>query len=215
MSVSFHPLRVRVKVCGMTRAEDALAAARLGADAVGLIFYPPSPRAVGVDQALAVVRDLPPLVTLVGVFVNPDAAQLAAVLARLPLDMLQFHGEEEPELCASAGRPWVKAIGMRQGVDVRAAARRYQGARGLLLDTFSAKDKGGTGRSFDWTMVPADLGTPLLLAGGLDAGNVQAAIRAVRPYAVDVNGGVEAAPGLKDQMKMEAFMREVQRVQAA
>ena len=199
-------------MCGMTRAEDALAAAHLGADAIGLIFYPPSPRAVDVEQALAVVRDLPPLVTLVGVFVNPDAAQLAAVLARVPLDMLQFHGEEEPDLCASAGRPWVKAVGMRQGVDVRAAARRYEGARGLLLDTFSAKDKGGTGRSFDWTLVPSDLGTSILLAGGLDAGNVQAAIRAVRPYAVDVNGGVESAPGVKDLMKMNAFMREVQGV---
>jgi phosphoribosylanthranilate isomerase len=155
------------------------------------------------------------MVTVVGVFVDPDPAHLAAVLTRVPVDMLQFHGEEEPAFCASVGRPWMKAIGMREGVDVRAAARRYSGARGLLLDTYSAKDKGGTGRSFDWTLIPTDLEMPLVLAGGLDAGNVSVAIRSVRPYAVDVNGGVESAHGIKDQTKMEAFMREVQRAQAA
>jgi phosphoribosylanthranilate isomerase len=199
----------------MTRPEDARVAARLGADAIGLIFYPPSPRAVGVEQALAVLEALPPLVTTVGVFVDPQPEELARILERVPLDMLQFHGQEDPLVCAGAGRPWIKAVGMREGVDARSVAGRYPGARGILLDTFSARTKGGTGRAFDWSLVPADLGKPLLLAGGLDAGNVRAAIQALRPYAVDVSGGVESAPGLKDENKMQAFMREVESVQAA
>lgn len=207
--------RVRVKFCGMTRPDDARAAVALGADAIGLIFYPPSPRAVSVEQALAVLDAVGPLVSTVGVFVNPSASELAAVLTRMPLDMLQFHGEEDPALCAGAGRPWIKAVGMREGVDARAAARRYAGARGLLLDTFSARKKGGTGHAFDWTLVPADLDRPVILAGGLDAANVAQAIAAVRPYAVDVNGGVESSPGVKDARKMEAFMQEVERAQAA
>lgn len=207
--------RTRVKFCGMTRVEDALAAAQLGADAIGLIFYAPSPRAVTVEQARAVVDALPPFVTTVGVFVEPSPDELRSVLASVKLDMLQFHGEEDPDLCAGAGRPWIKAVGMREGADPRAAARRYPGARALLLDTFSARHKGGTGRAFDWSLVPGDLGKPLLLAGGLDAGNVADAIRAVGPYAVDANGGVESAPGVKDADKMREFMKEVERVQAA
>lgn len=207
--------RSRVKFCGITRAQDARVAAALGADAIGLIFYPPSPRAVTVEQALTVLDATAPLLTTVGVFVNPSAQQLAAVLARVPLDMLQFHGDEDPALCAGAGRPWIKALGMREGTDARAAARRYPGARGLLLDTFSARSKGGTGRVFDWSLVPADLDRPVILAGGLDAGNVAQAIAAVRPYAVDVSGGVESSPGVKDAGKMEAFIQEVERAQAA
>lgn len=199
----------------MTRPADARVAVALGADAIGLIFYPPSPRAVSVDQALAVLDAVAPLVSTVGVFVNPTAAELDAVLARVPLDMVQFHGEEDPVLCAGARRPWIKAVGMREGVDPRVTARRYPGARGLLLDTFSAREKGGTGRVFDWTLVPADLDRPVILAGGLDAGNVAQAIAAVRPYAVDVNGGVESSPGVKDVGSMEAFMQEVKRAQAA
>lgn len=207
--------RIRVKFCGMTRPADARTAVALGADAIGLIFYPPSPRAVTLAQASAVLDAVAPLVTTVGVFVNPTEQQLAEVLARVPLDLLQFHGEEDPAFCAAAGRPWIKALGMREGIDVRALAYRYDGARGLLLDTFSAHKKGGTGRAFDWSLVPADLHRPMLLAGGLDAGNVSRAIAAVRPYAVDVNGGVESSPGVKDVVKMEAFMREVERAQAA
>ncbi len=199
----------------MTRARDARVAAELGADAIGLIFYPPSPRAVTVDQALAVLDALPPLVTTVGVFVDPEAAELAAVLDRVPLDLVQFHGQEDPILCASAGRPWIKAVGMGAGADPGDAARRYAGARALLLDTHSARLKGGTGRAFDWSLVPRGLGKPVVLAGGLDADNVADAIRAVRPWAVDTAGGVESAPGIKDAGRMEAFMREVERVQAA
>ena len=207
--------RVRVKFCGMTRAEDARAAGQLGADAIGLNFYPPSPRCVTPEQALEVVAALPPLVTSVGVFVDPDEAELDAVLAQVPLDLLQFHGLESPAQCARSGRPWIKAVGMRAGVDVAATAARYPQAKGLLLDTFSARSKGGTGRAFDWALVPTDLGRPVILAGGLSAENVADAIRSVRPFGVDANGGVEASPGIKDVNKMQAFMREVNGVQTA
>lgn len=210
-----RPARVRVKFCGITRAQDALAAARLGADAIGLIFYPPSPRAVDVTQALAVVRDLPPFITTVGVFVDPRPDELAAAVEQVGLDLVQFHGNETPEFCRGAGRPFIKALGMRDGVDVVAEARRYDGARGLLLDTYSARDKGGTGRAFDWSLVPAETALPLILAGGLGAGNVADAVRRVRPFAVDANGGVETSPGIKDEDKMTAFMREVASVETA
>ena len=205
--------RVRVKFCGITRPDDARCAAQLGADAVGLIFYPPSPRAVDVEQALEVLSVIPAMVTTVGVFVNPQPDELDAVLARVPLDLVQFHGDEAPDECARSPRPWMKAIAMCDEVDVSALAMRYVGARALLLDTFSVDRKGGTGRTFDWELIPGNLNVPIVLAGGLNAGNVAAAIRAVRPHAVDVNGGVESAPGVKEHKKMEAFMKEVQRVQ--
>jgi len=203
--------RVRVKFCGITRPEDARHAAELGADAIGLIFYPPSPRSVDIAQALAVLAVVPAMLTTVGVFVNAQPDELAQVLARVPLDLVQFHGDEPPDMCARSSRPWMKAVGMRDEVDLHDMAVRYAGARALLLDTFSADRKGGTGRTFDWGLIPADLNLPIVLAGGLDASNVAAAIRAVRPHAVDANGGVESAPGIKDRNKMAAFMQEVQR----
>lgn len=215
MSGSGAVQRVRVKFCGMTRAADARAAAALGADAIGLIFYAPSPRAVTAEQAVEILDGLPALVSVVGVFVDPTAAEVEAILSRVPLDVLQFHGHEDPELCAAYGRPWMKAVGMRDGVDVRAVADRYPQARAILLDTFSARARGGTGRVFDWSLVPRDLGRPVVLAGGLGPANVAGAIRTVRPFAVDVNGGVEAAPGIKDVDKMHAFIREVDGAQAA
>jgi phosphoribosylanthranilate isomerase len=207
--------RVRVKLCGMTRGEDARMAAALGADAVGLIFHPPSPRAVGAEQAAAVLEGLAPFVARVGVFVNPRPEALRAVLERVALDVVQFHGDEPPELCAAAGRPWIKAVAMRCRADAERAARRYSGAAALLLDTHSTQRRGGTGRTFDWSMVPRDLGLPVLLAGGLEPGNVAQAIRVVRPYAVDAASGVESAPGIKDHGKMQDFIREVTRGQAA
>jgi len=206
--------RVRVKFCGITRARDARVAADLGADAIGLIFYPPSPRAVDIAQALEVMSAVPAMLTTVGVFVNPAPAELAAVLAQVPLDLVQFHGDESAAVCVRSPRPWMKAVAMRTGVDLRELAARYAGARALLLDTFSPERKGGTGRNFDWGLVPANLDVPVVLAGGLDASNVAAAIEAVRPHAVDVSGGVESAPGIKDGNKMKAFMQEVLGVQA-
>lgn len=207
--------RVRVKFCGITRPQDARYAADLGADAIGLIFYPPSPRSVDVEQACKVLAAVPAMVTTVGVFVNPDVEELDAILKRVPLDMVQFHGEESPQRCALSSRPWMKAVAMRDGVDLAESALQYAGARALLLDTFSAAVKGGTGRTFDWSLIPADPGIPIVLAGGLNAGNVGAALNAFRPHALDVNGGVESAPGIKDHTKMKAFMNEVQRGQAA
>ncbi len=202
-------MRTRVKICGLTRAEDAREAARLGADAIGLVFYPPSPRAVGVAAARAVLRGLPPFVTVVGLFVDPSEDEVRRVLDQVPLDLLQFHGEEPPEACARYGRPWIKAIPMREGVDLWAERRRYAGAAGLLLDTYQPGVAGGTGQRFDWGRIPPELGREIILAGGLNPETVAGAIRAVRPYAVDVSGGVESAKGIKDPAKMAAFLREV------
>lgn len=202
-------MRTRVKICGLTRPEDAREAARLGADAIGLVFYPPSPRAVGVAVAQAVLRGLPPFVTVVGLFVDPREDEVRGVLDQVPLDLLQFHGEEPPEFCAAYGRPWIKAIRMREGVDLWSLRRRYAGAQALLLDAHQPGVAGGTGICFDWARIPPGLGGEIILAGGLTPETVAAAIRAVRPYAVDVSGGVESAKGVKDPAKMAAFLREV------
>lgn len=205
-------MRTRVKLCGLTRAVDAREAARLGADAIGLVFYPPSPRAIDSAGAQAVLKGLPPFVTVVGLFVNPTESEVRQVLEQVPLDLLQFHGEESPEACARYGRPWIKAIPMREGVDLWAERRRYGAAAGLLLDAYRPGLAGGTGECFDWTRIPRDLGGSIILAGGLTSDNVATAIRVVRPYAVDVSGGVEAARGIKDPAKMAAFLREVRQV---
>lgn len=206
-------MRVRSKICGITRVEDALAAVEAGADAIGLVFYARSPRAVSVEQAQAIVAALPPFVTTVGLFVNMPRDQLQAVLRQVPLDLLQFHGEESPADCEGHGRPYMKALRVRPGQDVAAMMAPYASARGLLLDTFVEGVPGGTGAVFDWSLVPQRSGRPIILAGGLDAGNVVAAIRQVRPYGVDVSGGVEAAKGIKDAEKIRAFVQAVRDAQ--
>ena len=208
-------MRTRVKICGITRPEDGREAARLGADAIGLVFYPPSPRAVTPARAAAIVRELPPFVTTVGLFVNADAGTIAAAVEAAGLDLLQFHGDESPADCAGHGRPWIKALRMAPGLDVAAEARRYEGARGILLDAYRPGVPGGTGETFDWERIPADLDLPLILAGGLAPANVAEAVRRVRPWAVDVSGGVEAQKGIKDAAKMAAFIDEVRRVDDA
>lgn len=200
---------VRSKICGITRIEDALAAVEAGADAIGLVFYAKSPRAVSIEQAAAILRVLPPFVTTVGLFVDMPRDELRQLLERLPLDLLQFHGDESPADCEGYGRPYIKALRVRPGEDVSAIMAPYSGARGILLDTFVAGVPGGTGASFDWSLVPDDAGKPIILAGGLDAGNVAAAIRQVRPYAVDVSGGVEAGKGIKDAGRIRAFIQAV------
>lgn len=206
-------MRTRVKICGITRPEDGIEAARLGADAIGLVFYAPSPRAVIVGQAQAVCAALPPFVSVVGLFVDAPAAEVLAVLQAVPLDVLQFHGDEAPAYCAAFGRPYLKALRMRDGLDVVAEARRYADAQGLLLDTFVPGEAGGTGQAFDWRRVPQRLDLPLILAGGLTPDNVAEAITVARPYGVDVSGGVEQAKGIKSAAKMAAFMRGVESVQ--
>lgn len=206
-------MRTRVKICGVTRREDALEAARLGADAVGLVFWPHSARSITPETALAVIDGLPPFVSVVGLFVDPEAAWVREVLRQVPLDLLQFHGEEPAAFCASFDRRYCKAVRMREDTDLAERANTYTDAVGLLLDAFVEGMPGGTGVSFDWTRVERDLGKPVILAGGLDAGNVAGAIARVRPWAVDVSGGVEAERGVKDAAKMAAFIRGVSNVQ--
>ncbi|WBM31397.1 MULTISPECIES: phosphoribosylanthranilate isomerase [Pseudomonas] len=200
---------VRSKICGITRIEDALAAVEAGADAIGFVFYAKSPRAVDVRQARAIIAELSPFVTTVGLFVNASRCELNEILEVVPLDLLQFHGDEAPEDCEGYHRPWIKALRVRPGDDLEAACQRYAGARGILLDTYVAGVPGGTGEAFDWSLVPARLSKPIILAGGLSAANVGQAIAQVRPYAVDVSGGVEQAKGIKDAAKIEAFMQAV------
>ncbi|MBH3393645.1 MULTISPECIES: phosphoribosylanthranilate isomerase [Pseudomonas] len=200
---------VRSKICGITRIEDALAAAEAGADAIGFVFYAKSPRAVDVRQARAIIAELPPFVTTVGLFVNASRCELNEILEVVPLDLLQFHGDEAPQDCEGYHRPWIKALRVRPGDDLEAACKLYAGARGILLDTYVAGVPGGTGEAFDWSLVPERLSKPIILAGGLSADNVGQAIAQVRPYAVDVSGGVEQAKGIKDAAKIEAFMRAV------
>ena len=200
---------VRSKICGITRIEDALAAAEAGADAIGLVFYSKSPRNVDVRQARAIIAALPPFVTTVGLFVNASRCELGEILDAVPLDLLQFHGDESPEQCEGFHRPYIKALSMRPGQDLHAECERYRGASGILLDTFVAGVPGGTGQVFDWSLVPEGLSKPVILAGGLTADNVQQAIAQVGPYAVDVSGGVEQGKGIKDGQKVAAFLRAV------
>nr|VFK25744.1 MAG: phosphoribosylanthranilate isomerase [Candidatus Kentron sp. MB]VFK29733.1 MAG: phosphoribosylanthranilate isomerase [Candidatus Kentron sp. MB]VFK74888.1 MAG: phosphoribosylanthranilate isomerase [Candidatus Kentron sp. MB] len=188
---------------------DALSAAQLGADAVGLVFYPPSPRAITIEKARAITDVLPPFVTSVALFVNPEPAFVEEVVNALPIDLLQFHGEEEPTECERYGRPYIKAVRMREGTDLSEEMKRFSRARALLLDTYRAGKQGGTGETFDWRLVPRERSLPLILAGGLEPGNVREAIRMVEPFAVDVSGGVESAKGIKDADKMERFIFEV------
>ncbi|MGH8563780.1 MAG: phosphoribosylanthranilate isomerase [Gammaproteobacteria bacterium] len=201
--------RVRVKICGITRPGDGSLAARLGADAVGLVFHPKSPRAVTVERARAIVTALPPFVTRVGLFVNAVPDAIEAVLSAVALDVLQFHGDEPAEDCRRYGRPYIKAIRMRSDVDLRGAAAAYPDAGALLLDAFVEGIEGGTGRSFDWSRVPEDLAKPIILAGGLTPDNVTQALAVVNPYAVDVSGGVEREKGIKDEDKMRRFISGV------
>lgn len=202
----------RVKICGITRVEDALAAAQMGADAIGLVFYEHSPRHVSIALAAQLAAALPPFVSVVGLFVNAETAFVHGVLARVPLDLLQFHGDETPEYCAQFGKPYLKAVRVKAGVDLLQCAYRYSEAQGLLLDAYVEGTHGGTGELFDWALIPHDLPLPVILSGGLHAGNVAAAIKQVRPYAVDVSSGVEAAKGIKDAAKIAAFINEVKRI---
>lgn len=204
-------MRTRVKICGITRPEDALVAVDQGADAIGLVFYPPSPRAVTLEQADSIVRVVPPFVTVVGLFVDAGHDAVAEVLTRTRIDLLQFHGNETPEACSGHGRPYMKAVRMRDDVDLNLLRERYSEAAGLLLDTYQKGKPGGTGEAFNWEMIPADMRSEIVLAGGLAPENIESAIRQVRPYAVDVSGGVEREKGIKDESKIAAFMRGVER----
>ncbi|MCU7837632.1 MAG: phosphoribosylanthranilate isomerase [gamma proteobacterium symbiont of Taylorina sp.] len=197
----------KVKICGITNGIDAQRVCDSGADAIGLVFYPPSPRYVEVEQAKQIVADLPPFMTSVALFVNAGREEVETVLQQVSIDIIQFHGDESAEFCASFSRPYIKAIRMKDGLNLYEIEQEYVAARALLLDTYKKGIPGGTGESFNWKQVPHDLNKPVILAGGLDANNVAQAIKQVQPYAVDVSGGVEASKGRKDQYKITAFMK--------
>jgi len=201
-------LRTRIKICGITRPEDARAAVELGADALGLVFYEPSPRSVSLEQAWEIARIVPPFVTLVGLFVNETKLTVRRTMEAVPIQLLQFHGEEEESFCRSFHAPYIKAARVRPGLDLVKCAASYPSAQGLLLDAY-VEGYGGGGKTFDWSLIPSRLPLPLILSGGLDADNVAGAVRAVRPWAVDVSSGVEAAKGIKDAGKIAAFIAGV------
>jgi len=201
-------MRTRVKICGITRSEDADAAARAGADAIGLVFYPPSPRFLSLEWARQLASEVPPFVSTVALFVNPPAAEVYTVLERVRPAMLQFHGEEDHVFCAQFGVPYIKACRVKPGVDLLEYLRPFSRAAAWLLDSH-VEEYGGVGESFDWSLAPAVRERPLVLSGGLSPGNVAEAIRRVRPWGVDVSSGVESAKGIKDAAKIAAFVAEV------
>lgn len=205
-------MRTRVKICGLTRAQDVIAAADRGADALGFVFYEPSPRSVTPDKATRLVAAAPAFTSCVGLFVNPTTDFVHEVLSRVPLDLLQFHGDETPAFCDSFGRRWIKAVRVRSQQDVEDAFRLYHRASGLLVDAWDPHRYGGTGQTFNWSVIPDERPLPLILAGGLVSDNVAAAIAQVRPWAVDVSGGVESGKGIKDAGKITDFINEVHRV---
>ena len=199
----------RVKICGITRVEDALHAADEGVDAIGLVFYDKSPRFVSSAQAAEICKKLPAFVTTVALFKDAEADEIRQVLTEVPIDLLQFHGSESAEFCRQFGKPYIKALGMAGESAVPKQVEEYHDARGLLLDGHAPGADGGTGQSFEWGMIPTDLEYSLILAGGLDVDNVLGVIRSVRPYAVDVSSGVESAKGIKDAALVTAFMNNV------
>jgi phosphoribosylanthranilate isomerase len=199
-------MRTRIKICGITRLEDALHATRSGADAVGFIFYAGSARNIVAQRAALIAVALPPFISKVGLFVNASEVEVRSVLAQVSLDLLQFHGDETPEFCAQFARPYMKAVRVGPQVDLLQCAGIYRDACALLLDAQVSGSYGGTGQTFDWALIPRELGLPLVLSGGLHPDNVTEAVRQVRPWAVDVSSGVEAAKGVKDHAKVERFI---------
>lgn len=200
--------RTRIKICGLTREEDVCAAVNAGADAIGFVFYPPSPRFVSAQRAAELARLVPPFVTVVGLFVNAERSYVAEVRAAAPLQVLQFHGDEAESDCVGHGLPYIKAARMRPELDLLKYAACYPAAQGLLLDAF-VEGYGGGGETFDWSLIPSGLPLPLILSGGLHAGNVTEAVRRVRPWAVDVSSGVEVAKGVKDAARITEFVAGV------
>jgi len=203
--------RTRIKICGITRTEDLNAAAAAGADAIGFVFYPPSPRFLSSEVAANLARQVPPFVTRVGLFVNAEATTVRETLAQVPIDLLQFHGDEDAHYCEQFGRPYIKAARVKPNSsrgDLLEFARAFLGAQGLLLDAW-VEAYGGAGQSFDWSQIPENLPLPMVLSGGLHAGNIVDAVVKTRPWAVDVSSGVELSKGIKDAEKIAAFIAAV------
>lgn len=205
-------MRTRVKICGITRLEDALYAAECGADSLGFVFYPPSPRNIDREKASQIIAKVPAFVTTTALFVNAERIEIDSVISTTRIDLLQFHGDEDPGFCESFNRPYIKALRVREGMDILSQASAYESARAILLDAYVKGVSGGTGSSFDWHLIPQVLSSRLVLAGGLDAENVASAIQQTQAFAVDVSGGVEAAKGIKDAEKIRRFINEVNRV---
>ena len=204
--------RTRVKICGITRVEDALTVSRHGVDAIGLVFYEKSPRNVNVDQAVEICKSLPAFVTVVALFKDADEDFVRSVISQVPIDLLQFHGTETEAFCLQFEKPYIKAVGMSGQNDITDFAKQYTTARGLLLDSHAIGEDGGSGHVFDWGTIPKNIQGQIALAGGLTADNVAEAISQVRPFAVDISSGVESSGGIKDEALIKAFMNEVKRV---
>jgi phosphoribosylanthranilate isomerase len=202
-------MRTRVKICGFTRVEDAVCAAHSGVDAIGLVFYPPSPRNVDIDQAIKIVNALPAFTTVVALFVDEQESRVREVLEWVAIDCLQFHGDEPAEACRMYGKRYIKAFRMQPGIDIDGVAKQYHDAAALLLDAYHPAAKGGTGSRFNWDLIPGQCDLPIVLAGGLATDNARQAVQKVRPYALDVSSGVEVEKGIKDAAKMAAFLNEV------
>ncbi|KAF0815004.1 N-(5'-phosphoribosyl)anthranilate isomerase [Andreprevotia sp. IGB-42] len=205
----------RIKICGLRDTENALLAARAGADAIGFVFYAPSPRNVEIDVAARIVAALPAFVSSVALFVDADPALVREVIGRVKIDLLQFHGDEAPEYCRQFGRPYIKAVRVKPDTNLVEYCAQYPDAKGVLVDAFVDGTPGGTGEAFDWTLLPNDLPLPLILSGGLHPDNVTDAVRKVRPWAVDVSSGVEAARGIKDPARIQAFIHAVAAAQSS
>jgi phosphoribosylanthranilate isomerase len=201
-------MKVRIKICGLTRVEDIHAAVEAGADAIGLVFYPPSPRYVDLHKAAMLARAIPPFITIVGLFVNADPAVVRETLAAVPIHLLQFHGDEDESYCQKFDRPYIKAARVKPGMDLVQYATDFSSAQAILLDAF-VDGYGGSGKVFDWSLIPPLLDKPIILSGGLEAGNVGDALIRVRPAAVDVSSGVEVAKGIKDTEKIRLFIAAV------
>lgn len=205
-------MSVRVKVCGITRSEDAIAAVQSGVDAIGFVFWPHSTRYIDPESARRIAEVIPPFICTVGVYVDPDAAWVEETARAAKLNLLQFHGDESPEFCNQFSQPYIKAIRVKPDTDLLQYAQRYGAAKGLLLDTYAADMPGGTGHAFDWRLIPQQLSLPLILSGGLNSDNVARAIKQTQPWAVDVSSGVEASKGIKDEKKIIAFMQGVKQL---
>jgi phosphoribosylanthranilate isomerase len=212
MSESVFFPRTRIKVCGITREEDAVIAGNAGVDAIGLVFYAKSPRYVSLQQAQRIVQATPPFVSVVALFKDARAEQIEEVTSSLRVDLLQFHGDECPADCNVFRLPYIKAVGMQGLLDYRRYTDSYPDAAGFLLDSHTTGEAGGTGKTFDWSRMPSDCDRPMILAGGLKPENVGRAILATRPYGIDLSSGVESAPGIKDPVRIHALIEEVRKV---
>ncbi len=201
--------QTRIKICGITRQQDMLSAVHAGADAIGLVFYEPSSRAVQLEQASQILEGVPPFVTVTALFVDPEESLVQSALRELPIDLLQFHGSEDASYCASFGMPYMKALRVSDGSGLDAAIAAYSDARAVLLDTYHPQQAGGTGQRFDWGLIPAEMAGGIVLAGGLKVDNVGNAVRQVQPAGVDVSGGVESQAGIKSPQLIEQFIAAV------